>query len=139
MTALGTIRTSAAIVVALAACVGAALPTGAVGASAAKVPRCETITVKGARWGVYIEKGNVTCSTAAVILTGVLAAKGKDIDNGPGSEYLRYSGWSCPYFQMGVLTCGFGTKPVASPARSIFGLSCSTAVGEPACPARGEA
>jgi hypothetical protein len=104
------------------------------------VPRCETITVKGARWGVYVETGKVPCSTAGAVLAGVIANKGEDVVHGPGpgGEYILYSGWYCPYFQMGTVTCDFGTKPVAHPARTIFGLSCATGVGEPACPARSE-
>jgi hypothetical protein len=39
---------------------------------------------------------------------------------------------------MGVLDCQLGAKPVEHPSRVIFALSCATATGEPACPARAE-
>jgi hypothetical protein len=123
----------------IAACgVAASGATATAGASSAKVPRCEKVTVKGKRWGVYIEKGTVSCATAGTVLKGVLAGKGKSVDKGPANAYIVYDGWVCPYDQMGVLTCESGTKPVANPGRTIFALSCSTAVGEPACPARSE-
>jgi hypothetical protein len=110
---------------------------GRAGASSGKVPRCEKITLKGQRWGVYIAKGKVSCASAGKVLKAVLAGKGKSIiGNGTGGS--RYDGWVCPYDQMGVVTCQHGTKPVANASRQIFGLSCATGAGEPACPARGE-
>jgi hypothetical protein len=121
----------------LAAPALAATPTPA--AASSKVPRCETITVKGQRWGVYIAKGKADCTTAGTVLKGVLAGKGKDLDNGSSANsYIRYDGWVCPYDQMGIVTCEYGTMPVANSSRQIFGLSCASGVGEPACPARGE-
>ena len=77
--------------------------------------------------------------TAGAVLEGVLAGKGKSVDKGPANAYIVYDGWVCPYYQMGVVWCLSGTKPVADPGRIIFALSCSTEVGEPDCPARGEA
>jgi hypothetical protein len=112
---------------------------GTAGASSAKVPRCEKVTVKGKRWGVYVGKGKVGCATAGSVLKGVLAGKGTYVNNGFSvNSYIRYNGWVCPYDQMGIVTCEFATKPVAHAGRQIFGLSCATGVGEPACPARGE-
>lgn len=107
-------------------------------ATGAKVPRCETISVKGKRWGVYVEQGKVACASAGTVLTGVIAGKGASVDNGPANAYVRYGGWVCPYDQMGVVDCQAGSKPVAYPGRQIFALSCATGVGEPACPLRGE-
>lgn len=135
-----TIGARVALVIVLAAIASAAIGAGAAEASTAKVPRCETITVKGRRWGVYVERGKVGCATAGKVLTGLLAGKGKHVDNGPGpgGEYTLYDGWLCPYDQMGVATCEYSTKPVDHPSRAIFALSCATGVGEPACPARAE-
>ncbi len=121
----------------IAACGLAASDTTA-GAESAKVPRCGKVTVMGKRWGVYIADGRVGCATAGAVLEAVLAGRGKSVDKGPANAYVAYDGWVCPYDQMGVLTCQYGTKPVADPGRSIFALNCSTEVGEPACPARGE-
>ena len=133
-------RTRAAALAVFAACGVAAAPlavAGTAGASSGKVPRCEKITVKGKRWGVYVAKGRVSCATAGNVLKGVLAGKGKSlVGNGTGGS--RYDGWVCPYDQMGIVTCEHGNKPVANAGRQIFGLSCATGVGEPACPARGE-
>ena len=133
-------RTRAAAVAVIAACgMGASALTvaGTAGASSGKVSRCEKITVKGERWGVYVAKGHVSCAVAAKVLTGVLTGKGRPLaGNGTGGS--RYDGWVCPYDQMGVVTCEHATKPVANPARQIFGLSCATGAGEPACPARSE-
>jgi hypothetical protein len=120
--------------------VTACSPAAAAGGSAtgAKVPRCDTITVKGKRWGVYVEQGKVACASASTVLTGVIAGKGASVDNGPANAYVRYSGWVCPYDQMGVVDCQTGSRPVADAGRQIFALSCATGVGEPACPLRGE-
>ena len=127
-----------AAVVALIAAYGVAVSGATAGASSGKVPRCEKITVKGARWGVYVDRGNVSCATAGTVLTGVLAGHGTPIVNS-GTGGARYDGWLCPYDQMGVLTCDFGTKAVAHPGRMIFALSCAPqANGQPGCPARGE-
>jgi hypothetical protein len=129
-------RTWATALAVIAAC-GVATMAGTAVASSGKVPRCERITVKGERWGVYVAKGKVSCATAGRVLKGVLAGKGKPlVDNGTGGS--RYDGWVCPYDQMGVVTCEHGTKPVANASRQIFGLNCATGAGEPACPARGE-
>lgn len=141
MGALGKVKRTRVVAPALiAACGVAALAltvAGTAGASSGKVPRCEKITIKGKRWGVYVDKGKVSCATAGTVLKGVLAGKGKPLaGNGTGGS--SYDGWVCPYDQMGVVTCEHGTKPVANAGRQIFGLSCSTEVGEPACPARGE-
>jgi hypothetical protein len=133
-------RTRVTALAVIAACgVAAALAVaGTAGASSGKVPRCEKITVNGKRWGVYVAKGKVSCATAGRVLKGVLAGKGKPlVGNGTGGS--RYEGWVCPYDQMGTVTCEHGTKPVANAGRQIFGLSCATEVGEPACPARSEA
>lgn len=116
----------------------AGVGVSAAGASSGKVPRCATITVKGERWGVYVERGKVSCATAGKVLTGLLAGKGKNVVKGPADSYTLYDGWLCPYDQMGVATCQYGTKPVRSPSRAIFGLSCATGTGEPACPVRAE-
>ncbi len=130
-------RIRVAALAVIAAC-GVAASGATAGASSGKVPRCERITVKSARWGVYVSKGKVGCATAGMVLTRVLAGKGTPIVNS-GTGGVRYDGWLCPYNQMGVLTCQYGTKPVARPGRSIFALSCATeADGEPGCPARGE-
>jgi hypothetical protein len=133
-------RTRAAALAVIAACgvaVSALMVAGTAGASSGKVPRCERIAVKGKRWGVYVAKGKVSCASAGKVLKGVLAGKGKSIvGNGTGGS--RYDGWVCPYDQMGVVTCEHGTKPVANAGRQIFGLSCATGAGGPACPARGE-
>jgi hypothetical protein len=134
---VGLTRIRAAALAMSAACVVTASGATA-GASSGTVRRCETITVKRARWGVYVSKGKVGCERAGMVLTGVLAGKGTRIVNS-GTGGVRYDGWLCPYNQMGVVTCQYGTKPVARPARSIFALSCATkADGEPGCPARGE-
>lgn len=129
--------TRAAMLVVIAAC-SVAASVGTAGASSRKVPRCETVTVKGERWGVYVAVGKVGCATAGTVLKGVLAGKGKNVDIGPANEYIRYEGWVCPYFQMGVVTCEHGTKPAENASQRIFALSCSREVGEPACPVRGE-
>ena len=133
-------RTRAAALAVITACgvaASALTVAGTAGASSGKVSRCEKIRVKGKRWGVYVAKGNVSCATAGKVLKGVLAGKGKPLaGNGTGGS--RYDGWVCPYDQMGVVTCEHGTKPVANPGRQIFGLSCATGAGEPACPARSE-
>jgi hypothetical protein len=138
-----TTRTRAAALAVITACSVAGLAlvaTGTAGASSSgKVPRCEKVTVKGKRWGVYVAKGKVGCTAAGAVLKGVLAGKGTNIDNGSSANsYIVYKGWLCPYYQMGIVTCEYATKPVAHASRQIFGLSCSTEVGEPACPARGE-
>jgi hypothetical protein len=115
------------------------LAAGTAGASPGKAPRCERVTVKGKRWGVYVAKGKVGCATAGAVLKGVLANKGTYVNNGSSANsYVLYKGWLCPYDQMGIVTCEFATRPVAHAGRQIFGLSCATGVGEPACPARGE-
>ena len=130
-------RARAAALTVIAVCGVAALGAPA-GASSGKVARCEKITVEGARWGVYVSKGKVGCTTAGMVLRRVLAGKGTPIVNN-GTGGVRYEGWLCPYNQMGVATCQYGTKPVAHPGRTIFALSCATeADGEPGCPARGE-
>lgn len=131
-------RTRAAALALIAAC-GVAASGATAGASSGKVPRCEKVTVRRKRWGVYVAEGKVGCATAGAVLKGVLAGKGKSVDKGPANAYIVYHRWVCPYDQMGVLTCQHGTKPVAHPGRMIFALSCATEVGEPACPARGEA
>jgi hypothetical protein len=116
----------------------AGVGSGAALASAApKVPRCETIKAGHQKWGVYIQKGKVSCSTAGKVLDGLLTNKGKNIDKGPGDYYTVYDGWVCPYDQMGIATCQPGSKPVDHPSKMIFALSCSTAQGEPVCPAKG--
>jgi hypothetical protein len=102
------------------------------------VPRCETIAVEGQRWGVYVERGKVSCTSAGNVLRGLLAGKGKNVVKGPADEYILYDGWRCPYYQMGFVTCQYASKPVEHPSRVILGLSCATGVGEPACPARTE-
>lgn len=127
-----------AAALALIAVCGVAASGATAGASSGKVPRCEKITVKGARWGVYVSKGKVGCATAGTVLRAVLAGKGTPISNS-GTGGVRYEHWRCPYNQMGVLSCQYGTRPVAHPGRIIFALSCATeANGEPGCPARGE-
>ena len=133
-------RTRVAALAVIAVCGVAAMAltvAGTAGASSGNVPRCEKITVTGQRWGVYVAKGKVSCASAGKVLKAVLAGKGKSIvGNGTGGS--RYDGWVCPYDQMGVVTCQHGTKPVANASRQIFGLSCATGAGEPACPARGK-
>lgn len=116
----------------------ASIGAGEASASPAKVPRCEKVIVQGHRWGVYVERGKVSCRMAGKVLRAVLAGKGRNVVKGPADEYVLYDGWACPYDQMGVLTCQHGTKPVEHPTRAIFALSCATVTGEPACPARGE-
>jgi hypothetical protein len=127
-------RALAAVVIGGFVCAGVA--AGATGTSAGKVPRCKTIKVKNQRWGVYVDHGKVSCATAGHVLGGLLAGKGKNVDKGPADSYTLYDGWFCPYDQMGVATCYYGTKPVKNPSRSIFALSCAHGAGEPACPAR---
>ena len=133
-------RTRAAALAVIVACgvaTTALAVAGTAEASSGKVPRCEKITVKSQRWGVYIAKGKVNCAIAGKLLKAVLAGKGKPlVGNGTGGS--RYDSWVCPYDQMGVVTCQHGTKPVANASRQIFGLSCATGAGEPACPARGK-
>jgi hypothetical protein len=133
-------RTRAAALAVIAACGMAATAltvAGTAGAASAKVPRCEKITVKGQRWGVYVAKGKVSCVGAGKVLRGVLAGNGKSI-SGSGTGGSRYDGWVCPYDQMGFVTCQHGTKPVANASWQVFGLSCASGAWEPACPARGE-
>lgn len=125
--------------VALAAVAWAATGAGVAGASPRKTPRCETFSVNGQRWGVYVERGSVGCASAGKVLKGVLAGKGRNVDKGPADEYIVYDGWACPYYQMGVVSCQHGSRPVERPSSAIFALSCATATGQPACPARAEA
>jgi hypothetical protein len=68
---------------------------------------------------------NATGRDGKRVATRVLAGKGTPIANN-GTGGVRYDRWVCPYNQMGVLTCQYGTKPVARPRRSIFALSCAT-------------
>jgi hypothetical protein len=134
-------RATLAAAVALAALAWAGTSAGAAGASSGKASRCEKIAAEGQHWGVYVEKGNVSCATAGKVLAGVLDGKGKNVDVGPvdvDDEYIRYDGWACPYFQMGVVSCQYGDKPMAHPRRAIFALDCRTVTGQPACPARAE-
>ena len=123
----------------LLALAGCGIAAAGAGASSARSPRCHKLTVAGKRWGVYVERGPVSCTNAAKVIAGVLAGRGRSVDAGPADTYIVYHGWVCPYYQMGVVDCQRGPKPVAHPSRVIFALACSTAIGEPGCPVRGEA
>jgi hypothetical protein len=126
------------LAVALLVAAYATLGPGAARATSGKISRCEKIIVHDQHWGIYVERGEVSCATAATILRGVLAGKGREVDKGPGEAYTLYDGWLCPYDQMGVADCYYASRPVEHPRRAIFALSCSKEVGEPACPVRSE-
>lgn len=87
------------------------------------------------KWRVYVT-GHTSCVTATSVLNAVMHLHGKEHDNGTEvSSYITYSGWLCPFGQMGVQTCLLPTRlPEHGPIRAhALALSC-TGPGQERCP-----
>jgi hypothetical protein len=86
-------------------------------------------------WRVYVT-GHTSCTTATKVLNAVMHLQGTEHSTGTEvSSYTTYSGWNCPFGQMGVQTCALPTRlPYHAPILAhALALSC-TGPGEEQCP-----
>ncbi len=84
----------------------------------------------GPAWRVYV-RGDASCGAASGTLNAVMHLHAKNHDNGSESNsYFTYSGWTCPYGQMGSQVCFLGSP--SHPRARALALRCS----EVPCPAR---
>jgi hypothetical protein len=124
-----------AIVACVAAC-SVALTQQAVASDTHSANRCGTFHAKGAEYGVYIADGHVKCSLATGILKAIASGRGKIVNNGDSANsYVLYSGWLCPFGNMGEQTCEHSKRPVNNPTQDIASLSCTFDTG---CPKQAE-
>jgi hypothetical protein len=126
---------AAGILACLAAC-SVALSSQAIASDTHLASRCATFHARGADYGVYIADGHVNCGVAVEILQAVDSGKGKIINHGSSANsYVLYSGWLCPFGNMGEQTCEHSKRPVNNPTQDIASLSCTFDTG---CPKQAE-
>jgi hypothetical protein len=79
------------------------------------------------RWRVYVT-GHASCATATRVLNAVMHLRGTEHSHdGEAGSYTTYSGWLCPFGQMGEQTCDLPTRlPAHGPIRAnALALSCT--------------
>jgi hypothetical protein len=79
------------------------------------------------QWRVYVT-GNASCATATRVLNAVMHLQGSEHSHdGEAGSYTTYSGWLCPFGQMGEQTCELPTRlPTHGPIRAnALALSCT--------------
>jgi len=70
------------------------------------------------------------------LLEELLVGKGKNLDKGPADTYTLHDRCSVRTTRSALRPASTGAS--RSSTRVIFGLSCASGAGDPACPARAE-
>ncbi len=128
-----TLTAAASLVLAAAVGASAAPDATTCGYIHASVPY--TAHGHGQEWRVYLT-GHASCATATRVLNAVMHLQGTEHSHdGEAGSYFTYTGWLCPFGQMGEQTCDLPTRlPTHGPIRAnALALSC-TGPGEERCP-----
>jgi hypothetical protein len=88
------------------------------------------------RWRVYV-KGSATCETAIGVLGAVMHLRGhQHLGSSEAGSYFTYSGWLCPFGDMGIQTCELPASLPAHPPIRAHALARDCSITQGGCPAK---